>query len=144
MNRGWHGNKQKHSLASRGIKISDSKKNFKGVPYHKNIAGVKFTLRKSGRYYAEINIPIKLTEEDIMQMIYQAKLEREVDSINDLDIKDLKKFIEYRYDGAYELAYLDGSDLDRLDDDEDWQEVKRKINEQTERNIKIIKESNNE
>jgi len=139
MARGWYGNREKHSLASRGIRVSESRDKYDGVmPYHKTIAGLKFTLKNSGKYTAKINMPIYLTEEEVMEMIYDEKIRREYDSINEIRIKDLKDFIFNRYSGAYELTYKDGSDLEKLEDDEEWQLMKRRINEQTIENKRII------
>lgn len=147
-NKGWYGNKQAHSLASRGIKVSESKKNFKGVPYHKNIAGVKFELRTTGRYWAKINVPVSLTEEDAIYLYYFWKevVPKYEDYREGEDVKDFKKFVEDLYQDSYYYnieSKLSGMEYDR-DDDEKWQDIKRKIDVQTGRNLEIIKELNSD
>lgn len=146
MTKGWFGNKQAHSLASRGIKTSESRKTYNGMPHHKTIGGVKFNLRTTGRYWTKINITLSLTEEDAMFLYYfYGKYLEEAREREEKDVKDFKEFLKSVYDNSEYYYYEMMRDEYSFDDDDDegWQEIKKNIDKQTKRNLEIIKEANN-
>lgn len=139
MTKGWYGNKHKHALASRGIKTSESRKTYNGMPYHKTIGGLKFTLKNDGKYTAKINMPISVTEEEALFYIFLNDKNR----LRSDDIEDLKEHIIRKYKDAEEFNWTeDNNEVEDSDSHYEWKKIKQNIEEQTEKNKEIIKQAN--